>query len=77
MISEDLMHLFWNMGRLMSLTELSIKYPFRTQTDKSEWGLPARKFPVFKVTWEDFILHPRLLNLENRKPGMCDFEYES
>ncbi|KAL8903931.1 MAG: hypothetical protein Q9171_007225 [Xanthocarpia ochracea] len=77
MISEDLMHLFWNMGRLMSLTELSIKFPFKTQTDKTEWGPSVREFLAFKRVWENFILHPDRLNLENPKPGMYDFKDES
>ena len=76
-ISKDLMHLFRNMGRLMkNLTELSIEFPFKTQSDKKEWGPPARDFLAFKSMWEYFILHPDLLDLEDPKFGMYDFKDE-
>ncbi|KAL8862830.1 MAG: hypothetical protein Q9178_000772 [Gyalolechia marmorata] len=78
-ISKDLMHLFRNMGRLMNnLCELSIEFPFKTESDmKEEWGPPAKDFLGFKSMWEYFILHPDLMDLEDPKPGMYDFKNES
>ncbi|KAL8995106.1 MAG: hypothetical protein Q9169_005089 [Polycauliona sp. 2 TL-2023] len=73
-ISEDLVHLFWNMRRLMSLKVLSLGPSFRIQAGETRWRPIAEDFAAFKKKWEAFVLDHGPLD---SMPGMYDFKEES
>lgn len=61
-ISRDLAHLFWNMRRLMNLTEFSLEPPFRAQISRLLWRPIGEDFAGFKAKWEGFVLDRGPLN---------------
>ncbi|KAI4267004.1 MAG: hypothetical protein L6R38_008447 [Xanthoria sp. 2 TBL-2021] len=76
-MNRDLVHLVWNMRRLMSLTEFSIEPPFRMHTDVYEWGSSVEAMPEVIPEWQRIVLCPAVMNGTSSIPGIYDFEEES